>query len=154
MIWPLTQFEERLLWLALVAALVIGFGWYEQGRGAAKCVAADTKAASTQIAHNATVEAQAATIVSQEKTTYEQAVAAPVLVPIHVSVCHEAARGAMSNAAATGSSADARAPVRTTDRPDPVPGPDIGPSLQAVGKDATAQVAGLIDYVNKVCLAR
>jgi hypothetical protein len=47
------------------------------------------------------------------------------------------------------------APV-ASGKPDPVPlqaGPDVGPALVRVGHDADAQIAGLQDYITKVCRA-
>lgn len=153
-----TQLEERLIWAAVVSILVIGGGWYIveklESRGAEKCIAADAKVTAPVIAHNAIVQAQDIAIVSQEKKTYEQAVAAPVLNPIHVSVCHEAASRPVREAPTAGPGIPESPDVRAGDRPDPVPGPDIGPSLQELGKRADAQVTGLLDYIHNVCQKR
>jgi hypothetical protein len=43
---------------------------------------------------------------------------------------------------------DASRPDRS---PDPVSGPDVGPNLVQVGHVADAQIAGLQDYITRVC---
>jgi hypothetical protein len=94
--------------------------------------------------------------VAQEAKTYEAATD-PALDPIaapRVSMCYYAPSPTLPSTNTSGSGAHASAPVPAAAAPDPVPGPDIGRPIVQVGHDANAQVAGLQDYIERVCQAK
>jgi len=44
----LTPIAERLIWIAVVLLVIVGFAWHERSVGATKCELTDTKIASAQ----------------------------------------------------------------------------------------------------------
>jgi len=151
----LTQLEERLAWAAAVlilgACLVIGL----EHRGAQKCLAADAKLDQQAQVHNAAVDAVNTEIIQQEARDYAEALSRPVLRPISVSLCdRSAASRPMRRAEAAGRAVDEGAGLPRPDNPAPVSDRTVGPELQAIGRDADAQIAGLQDYIRRVCPAR
>ncbi len=149
----LTQLEERLIWIVVIALVIVGFAWHERSLGAAKCIQADERAAATQEGHNATILAQGVTTVYQEASEYHEAVSAPIARPVHV-VCEPSHPSLMSQAATTRPVSDGTPALPGSDHSAPVPDESLGPELQAVGRDADAQVRELQDYVRRVCLVR
>ena len=150
----LTQLEERLAWfvavLLLGALLVIGL----EHKGAQKCLQADKLLDQKAEVHNATVEATSTEIIRQEANAYADALARPVLRPIHVSVCNwPATSRPMRESEAAAASTHADTGLREPDHSATVQR-DLGPELQTVGKDADAQIRGLQDYIRRVCPAR
>lgn len=149
----LSQFEERLIWVAIVIVIIMGFTWHERHVGAEQCIQRDQKATATQETHNAAVLAQGVTTVYQEATDYNDAISAPVARPVHVRVCESPAPSPVPDPAAAGPVSDGSPPLPGSDHAAPVPS-DIGPELQAVGRDADAQIVELQDYVRRVCSVR
>lgn len=149
----LTQLEERLIWVAIVVIVIIGFAWHERHVGAQKCLQADAQATQAAQAHNAAVLAQGTTTVYQEASTYHEAIAAPIARPVRLRVCQPPAASAVPGSTAAGSLSDGAAPLPGSGDSTPVQR-DIGPQLQAVGRDADAQIAELQDYVRRVCAIR
>lgn len=153
MIWPLSQLEERLLWVALVLFVIIGFGWHERGIGTAKCVAADTKAEAKQDEKDAQTLQKQQDAVTTEGTTYDAIIAAPPPVGPPVRLCHDAPHPAPVPAApAARPGPDGGAAVPAASGGDPQ-APDIGPDLRANTRQADAQVSALQAYVRDVCIA-
>lgn len=139
-----------------IAAAVLGWSWlcYHQGS-----LAPQLAEAKKELKVDARADAKRATdskTVAEEAKTYEAATdpLKPVDAP-HVSVCYYAPAAAPVPAArAPGSGTAAPTPLPTATPPTPVSGPDIGrPSVQ-VGRDADAQVVGLLDYIERVCQAK
>jgi len=139
----------------LVAVLAcFGAGYYLRGL---QCKVGDETAVIKQVAQNQKTLSTDQTITSEESKTYAnavaQAISAPDPAPAVVCVRQYAAPRPLSQAAATPAAADAgdRLP---TGAPGPLPGPtDIGGPATASGARANAQVAGLKDYITRVCLA-
>ena len=149
----LTQLEERLLWVVVVVLVIVGFAWHERSLGAAKCVQADERAAAAQEGHNAAVLAQGTTTVYQEASDYHEAVSAPIAHPVHV-VCESPRTRGVPQAAPTGPVSNGAPALPGPDHAAAVPDESLGPELQAVGRDADAQVRELQDYVRRVCSVR
>jgi hypothetical protein len=149
----LTQLEERLIWIAALVITIIGFAWHERHLGAEKCIEADERATAAQEAHNVAVLAQGTTTVYQEASDYHEAVTAPIARPVHLRVCQPSATSPVPNAAPAGPVGNGAASLPGSGDAAPVQS-DVGPELQAVGRDADAQINQLQDYVRRVCLVR
>lgn len=150
----LSQLEERAIWIAIVMLVFIGGALYLEHRGAEQCISADQVAAAKQETHNAVLEAQGTTTVFQEAHDYHDAIAAPIAHPVQLRVCEPSSPRQVLSAASAGSiSHDVPTVPGPSDGP-PVPSELIGPKLQAVGRDADAQVRELQHYVLNVCLKR
>jgi hypothetical protein len=151
----LTQLEERIAWAAavLVMALCLVIGL--EHRGAQKCLAADAKLDHAAEVHNTAVEAVNTEIIEQEARAYADALSQPVRHPINVSLCDRSAPGRpVRRPEAAPGRVDATAGIREPDHATSVSDQTVGPELQAVGRDADAQVAGLQDYIRRVCPSR
>lgn len=149
----LSQLEIRLIGALVAVILLFGIGVYLEHRGAASCIAADKVQVAVQAAHKASVEAVDAVIVTQEKQTYDQAVDRPLVRPISLSLCN-ATPAVVPAAAAPGRQPDAAPASAAIDREPVVSSATLGPGLQRTGQQADAQIAGLQDYINRVCLKR
>jgi hypothetical protein len=144
---------NRLLIELVAASLLIGgFTLYERHAGAAQCV----QAVHVATAHEEGVQqAQAADdskTIAIEAEAYAKAhqpdpdaIPAPI-----VRVCHYSPL-AVPSARPAGLSPDA---PRDDGAASAVPGPNVGPDLVQVGHVADAQIAGLQDYIVRVCRAR
>lgn len=133
---------------AIAYSVAVFFGGYHFGTLAPKLAEAKTELKQDAAEQKKDTTDQAT--VAQEAKTYEAATD-PALAPVsapHVSVCYYAP---LVQSHATGSGVNAGPPVRAPDRPDPVPGPDIGRPLVQISHNADAQIAGLQDYIAKVC---
>lgn len=141
-------------WLGILASLAIAFGsgWHFGRQGL------ELKAANAEVKQN---EAQAAkrttdqSTIAREATTYEAATdpLAPLPAPV-VRLCYSPAAPAVPSTQPAGSGAHASPAVPAAAPADPVSGPDIGRPVLQVGVDANAQVAGLQDYIERVCQAK
>jgi len=144
-----------LKWSA-ISAVAIAWSWFCYHQGGLACtVKANTATVKTQSAELVQAHADAATIATEAKT-YAQAVDIPPVDPPHVSVCYyrtPAAPLPRPAAAGPGAHAAPDVPGAAPAAPEPVPGPDIGPGLLELATQANAQVAGLQDYIAKVCRA-
>jgi hypothetical protein len=135
---------------AIVLLVAVFFGGYHFGK-----LAPQLAEAKTEIRQEAAEDVKVAkdqTTVAEEAKTYEAATD-PALTPViapRLSVCYYAPL----QGHASGSGADAKPPVRAPDPPNPVPGPDIGRPLVQISHNADAQIAGLQDYISKVCQAK
>jgi hypothetical protein len=139
---------------AIVLLVAVFFGGYHFGKLAPQLAAAKTELKQEAAAQ--VTETKDNAIVAQEAKTYEAATD-PALDPVaapRVSMCYYAPLTPMLRSAPAGSGVNASAPVRAADPEPPVPGPDIGRPLVQTGHDANAQVAGLQDYITKVCQAK
>lgn len=145
---------ERLVWVVLVGLFVVLTVWYERRQGAVGCELANTKVATQQIAHNTVIEGQDKAIVKTEGEIHAQAVAAPVARPVTLRVCPPTPRRAVSEAPTPGPVSDGASPLPGPSNGAPVQGESIGPELQAVGRDADAQIVELQDYITRVCSVR
>lgn len=154
----LTALETKLAVIAgglVLALIVLGtFAWHERSVGAMKCIQGDEKAAAEQDVHNAAILAQGQTTVYQEASDYHEAVSTPVAHPVHVSVCQPPSSHQMHPATPTGSLSDGTSALSGSDHAAAVPDESLGPELQAVGRDADAQVNELRDYILRVCSVR
>ena len=153
----LPQWASELLMIAIACGAAVGgvalYNHHERDIGAQKCVA-EVQATNTQVEiHNAAVEASDSEIIKQEATNYAAATTAPVLKPVRVYI-HVAPPPDVPSPPAARPSADASPTDGGSDHGGPVPTQSFGPELQAIGHDADAQIAGLQDYISKVCLAR
>lgn len=153
----LPHWVSELLVVAL-ACLGVGGGvmlydHHERGIGAVKCEATIQKADEAQEVHNAATQARDSTVVQQEAKDYASAVAAPVIRPVRVFISPPTI-AIMPTAPVTGPGSDAAPAHGSADNSGPVPPQSFGPELQAIGHDADAQIAGLQDYINKVCIPR
>lgn len=149
----LTQLEERIIWIAIVVVVIIGFAWHERHLGAEKCIQGDEKAAAIQEAHNADILSRGTTTVFQEAAEYHEAIATPVAHPVRV-MCESPRTHEVPAAAASGPVSNGAASLPGPDHSAPVPDQSIGPELQAVGRDADAQIIELQDYIRRVCSVR
>lgn len=130
--------------------LLIGtfFFGYHQGRLALEVK--DEKAVITQERHNEETQKIEDSTIAIEAKTYEDAILQPVAAPV-VRLCTNSRALPAPRPAAT--EAHGEAPGRASDQPDLIQGPDIGRPLVAIGHDADAQIAGLQDYITRVCLS-
>lgn len=149
---PLTNIERIALEIGAGLLIVWATVTYLEHRGAAACKQADTVAAAKQEGHEEAKAASDTRTINQEAKTYAQTLAAPDPIDSpHVSLCHYTP-SAVPSAPTPGSSPHESAPSRAAD---PVnPPTDVGPPLVKVGVDADAQVKGLQDYIQRVCLVR
>jgi hypothetical protein len=148
-----------LLELAGVAALIVAFLFYRHSliaEGEAQVKKADAALVAEQTAHNSAVHAQGVTTVFQEGATYHDAITAPVAHPVHARLCISPASGGRTvpGPARSGPDGHAAPALSGTGDGNPVPGPDIGPDLQAIAQRADAQVSELQHYILHVCAAR
>jgi len=137
----------------LAILLIIGFALYERHQGARSCEVNDKAAVAKDEQKAASDYAKGVTTVFQEAATYDAAIRAPVDRPIRFSVCQPSRRGPATQDPAPSPGTDAATPVRTESAPDSVQR-DVGPELLTVGRDADAQIAGLQDYISRVCPVR
>lgn len=114
---------------------------------------AQAKTEVKQEAAQDTKRAKDETTVAQEAKTYEAATD-PALAPVTAPVVRLCKYTIVSSPNPAGSGADAKLPVRAPDPQPSVPGPDIGRPLVQIGHNADAQVAGLQDYIARVCQAK
>ena len=143
---------ERLAWaaIALVCA-VLGIAW-ERHEGAQSCVERDTAAGTHQEVVTAAAEATGSAEVAKEIEDYARATNQPITTAPHISVCVAAqpsAARAVLPARASRASAHAAADV-------PAAGASVarvldGERLEEIARQADAQIAGLQDYVLRVC---
>lgn len=156
----LPQLGMELVALAAVASLAAGglalYNHHERVIGATQCVNAVKESNSKQDAHNAAVQASDAATVHQEGQDYAKARSAPVTDPVRVYLVAPRVPDVQEPAApaAPGPGADAAPDNGGADHGGPVPPQSFGPELQAIGKDADAQIRGLQDYINRVCRAK
>lgn len=154
----LTALETKLIVIAAILIIALlalgGFAWHERGVGAVKCLQADATATAVQEAHNVAVQAQGTTTVYQEASDYHEAVSAPIARPVRLRLCQPSVARPVSDSTPARSDRDGTATLRGADHSDSMPNEPGGPELQAVGRDANAQIAELQDYVRKVCSAR
>lgn len=136
----------------LALLVILGFALWERHQGAASCRAADAALVKEQEAHNRDLKAQGTTTVFQEAHDYHDAIATPIARPVRLGLCQPAS--AVRTAGAPGQISDGPATVPGPSDGPPVPDESIGPQLQAVGRDADAQVHELQDYVVNVCRKR
>ena len=143
----------HLIWAGIcVLALVVG-ALYERHEGAAASIARDTAAETKIEVKDAAAEATATAETQKEMSDYAQATSQPVTTAPVVRVCAPAkpsGAGKVLPAAPAAGATDAGADVPGAAQPDSV-GSDIGEPIEEIGRKADAQVAGLIDYVTKVC---
>ena len=145
----LSKLEGALILTLLLAVVVVGWTLYERHAGAAGCLQG-VKATNT--AAEAKEETQHATdvgTVQKEGTTYAGQIAAPVIRAPIIRLCPEVPRSPMPAAAGAGPEDHAEAPGREADQGRPTTW-DSTPVVRA-GRDADAQIAGLQDYILKVC---
>jgi hypothetical protein len=145
----LTQLEERLVWIVLAVLIVLGFSWHERRIGAAGCElnvkAADAAAeVKEEKQHSADVGT-----VQKEGTTYAVTIAAPVLPAPIIRLCPDLHVPPLQASAVGGPETHAEAADRGEDSGQPATW-DSTPVVRA-GRDADAQIAGLQDYILKVC---
>lgn len=138
---------------AAVLALSLFLAGYHFGGLAPKlaCVQAQVK---TEALAQAKRTKDTATV-AEEAKTYDAATdpVQPLPAPV-VRVCRAPpAPAAVPNAAASGFRAHEATPLPAAAPRDPLPGPDIGRPVVQAGRDADAQIAGLQDYIAKVCEA-
>lgn len=144
-----------IVWLKaggiLAAVLLVFFAGYHVGGMAPKLAAAKIEV-KQEVAADAkrTVDQ---TTVAQEAKTYEAAEIAPIAAPV-VRMCYYSTAASVPSPNPAGSGAHAPL-VSASANPVPgVPGPDIGSALLRTGHTVDAQVAGLQDYIDHVCLAK
>lgn len=145
----------HLVWAVGVAiALILGVV-FERHEGAKSCLLRDSQAANKQTVQNAVKHEAAQGAVHDEVLQYIASVSAPLMVLPAVRVCaatKSSHPGAVLQAGTPGSAvagpaanvpkADQRAAVAV----------DIGQPLEKIGQKADAQVAGLVAYIQNVCL--
>lgn len=141
--------------LALILAAVLacfGAGFYV-GHLSPALKAAKTVVRQEIAQQKKTIVDQAT--VAEEAKTYEAATdpLAPVAAPV-VRLCYTPAFAPVPSPhpARSGTAQSPALPAAAA--PAPLPGPDIGRPVVQLGIQADAQVAGLIDYVQRVCQAR
>jgi hypothetical protein len=142
---------KAIAWL--VSVVLTALIAYHQGSLAPKLAAA--KAGEKQQAGELAKDTKDAGIVNQEAKTYEHAQTDLDPIPLpDVRVCYykpaptPVPRGNPPATLAHGATA-----IRAEPRADLEPGPNISPAIAGEGHKADAQVAGLQDYINRVCLA-
>jgi hypothetical protein len=104
-----------------------------------------------QTAANQKTEARDDGTIAIEEKAYDDAILQPVAAPV-VRLC-VASAAAVSQTTAPAGRPHATAAGGAEHQPDFVQGPDIGRPLVTAGRDADALIAGLQDYVAKVCRA-
>ena len=145
----LSKLESSLILTLLLAVVIVGWTWYERHAGAAGCLqgvkasnaAAEVKEEKQHSADTATVQ--------REGVTYAVQIAAPIIAAPRIRLCPELHVAPLQASAAPGSEPDAKAADRGED-PQRATTWDSTPVVQA-GRDANAQIAGLEDYILKVC---
>lgn len=138
--------STAIAWLVtLVAAFLFG---YHQGRLGIEVH--DAREVIKQVAHNESAQKIEDSTIAIEAKAYDDLLLEPVPAPV-VRLCTNARAVPASRPAAL--AAHAEAPGREPDQPDLIQGPDIGRPLVTAGRDADAQIAGLQDYITRVCLS-
>jgi hypothetical protein len=144
----------HLIWVG-ICVLALGAGIaYERHEGAKACIARDVKAAGAQETKVTAQESAAAEEVKREGEVHDQTVAEPVIPIAPVRVCPLAqpshpSRVLQTTAAGSGAAESPDVPAAAARHSDAV---DVGEPLERVGQSADAQISGLVDYINHVCL--
>lgn len=137
---------------SLIVVLLGLFGWTYH-RGAQACVSSDEKAASAEGAIIAHAEGVSSEKVKEEAKSYEEAVTAPVTAPV-VQLCAPAvAPGRHQVLPATAPTARAGEAASVPEEHPVVPAVFQWDSKPVVsqGRDADAQVNGLLAYIKDNC---
>ena len=145
----LTQLQERLISLGIMAVAAVCMFFYIEHLGAQKCLQNVEKASAIEESKQATQYTADQGTVSNEGKTYEAAKTAPVAPAPVVRLCPRLPRQAVQAAAGSGSAVDGKAPGGGGDSAQPTLW-DSTPVVKA-GRDADAQIAGLQDYILNVC---
>ena len=145
----LSKLESSLILTLLLAVVIVGWTWYEQHAGAAGCLQSVQKTnAATEVKEEKQHSADTETV-HHEGATYALQIAAPILPAPIIRLCPELHVAPLQASAAPGPEPDAKAADRGED-PQRATTWDSTPVVQA-GRDANAQIAGLEDYILKVC---
>jgi hypothetical protein len=146
----LTQVQERLVLTLAFILLFIGYSWYERHKGASECLGNVAKANAVEqkkenIQHTADVG-----VVQREGQKYVETIGAPLTIAAPViRLCPALSGETVSATASAGPEAHAEASVRGGDTEQSTFW-DSTPVVKA-GRDANAQIAGLQEYITKVC---
>jgi hypothetical protein len=153
--FALSRLHERIVWIAAVGLLLVGGGAILETRGYARCVRQDAIAKQTQDVHNAQMAGRNSAIIQQEAETYAADIARPVDRPVTIRVCAPAHHSReVSATSAARPQSDASPPDGGEDQAAALRAVTAGPELQALAKNADAQILALQDYIARVCLAR
>lgn len=140
---------------AALGALLLAAGTFATGYhfgGLSGRLAAAQTVVKQEVATQRRTTTDQATV-AEEAKTYEAAIdpLAPLPAPV-VRLCYNStARAAVPSAHPAGSGAAPGPPIPAAAAAPTLPGPDIGRPVLQVGRRADAQVAGLIDYIQRVC---
>jgi hypothetical protein len=146
-----------LAWLKLGAgaAVAIVWSWFCYHQGGLACQVKTSNAVAKEEATQLHQDQADAKAIASEGTTYAQVLDTNPVDPPHVSLCYYST-GASAPVprpapAVPGPAHAAELPAPAQHVADPTPGPDIGPDLEQLARQADAQVKGLEDYIEKVC---
>jgi len=140
-----------LVEVILALLLLLTFALWERHQGAASCRAEQQALADEQEAHNRDLKAQGTTTVFQEARDFHDAISRPIERPVHIGVCPPSREVRATSPG--GRISDGQTALPGPDHAEPVQR-DIGPELQAIGRDADAQILELQAYVRDVCSKR
>jgi hypothetical protein len=144
-----TKLEIGLI--GIVAALILFVGWsfWERHEGAVSCENTDKADVAKQEAYNAALLVSQSQAIAKEKQTYEDALLQPINAPV-ARLCISTATVPKAPTPTGGTHAAPASPV--LNQPDLVQGPDIGLPINAVARQADAEIAALQGYITNVCL--
>lgn len=134
----------------LLAAYISWFLHHERQIGRDEVTAAQAKVVAAQKVTNAKIEALAQSRIDAALAQYRTAMAAPVVNPIHVSVCNHPGGGTPGSHAGAGSGSHASADVPEAVGPVHAADLDIGPYTDNLLDGAEDQINYLQSYV-KAC---
>jgi hypothetical protein len=148
----LTQLQERLISLGIMAVMAISGFFYIEHLGAQKCEKAVEKANVAEVKKETTQRATDIGTTQKEGQTFETAKTEPIAPApvITLGVCPTVPRKAGPTAPTAGPGANGEAPVRTANSELPTVQWDTEPIVR-IGHEANAQVTGLQDYITNVC---
>jgi hypothetical protein len=147
----MTKLEIALAGIVVALLLFVGWSFWERHEGAVSCEDKDKSAVASQEAHNATVLVNQNQAIASEKQAYEDALLQPIAAPV-VRLCSAPSPVPQAPPAARGTHGNASVPIPSPEAV--VSGPDVGLPLVRIGHDADNQIAGLQDYIKRVCLSQ
>lgn len=146
----LSLIQERLAFLGIIVAIVLGFAWHERYVGGQKCLRNVEKANAVETAKEDKQHTTDLSTVTIEGKTYAAAKSAPLATPAPViRMCPKLPGKTVLGPAEARPSPDDGAPGGGGNSSQPTIW-DTTP-LVKTGRDADAQIRGLQDYIITVC---
>lgn len=149
----LSQLQERLISLGVLALVVVGFMFHERHIGAKECVQNVAKSNEAEQQRETVQRGKDEGTVQKEGKDFETAKTEPIAPApvITLGVCPDVHHKASTTAPAASSGHNGEAPLRADDTGLPTTVQWNTEPVVRAGHDADAQITGLQDYITTVC---